>query len=477
MRAHIRESKIVKGEVYDVTLFLALHPGGVNSILKLAGKDATKAFLPIHAPDALSSLPLECHIGTLDLSTAPPVALEDSEEETRIREAREALPVPEAALNLNEIEKLATTVLSNVAYAYYASAGDDEYSSWTAPNACYGELRTYLAAFRENGYAFRHYWFRPRVLNKVSAISTASSMLGFPTSLPVFICPAALARLGHPGGEANIVRAAAKEGVVQGLSINASCSLDEISAVKRPDQALFFQIYLDRNRANSAKLLHRVEAEGYQAVILTVDSPVPGKRERDQRAKGDFQAPATGGADTNGTQGVAQAISGYQDPDICWDDIAWMRSITSLPIIVKGIQCVEDAEKAYEYGVKAIVLSNHGGRSLDFSPAPIDVLYEMSKRRPDLVHNPKFEVYIDGGVRRGTDVLKALCLGAKGVGLGRPVLYGNSAWGEDGVRRVIQIMREEIETGMRLLGVTRLEDLKPSMVRYMEREPAPTTRL
>lgn len=446
---------IINGEVYDVTKFMEIHPGGVNAILKMAGKDATKAFMPIHPPDVLSTLPPEYHVGTLDPTTAPASAYEETEEEIRIRKAREALPHPEAALNLNEIEELAKGVLTRVAYAYYSSAGDDEYT------------------FRENAYAYKRYWFRPRVMNRVSKITTSTTFMGYPVSLPVFICPAALARLGHPEGEVNIVQAAAKEGVAQGLSINASCSLDEIKEAKTPDQTLFFQIYLDRNRKNSENLLRRVEKDGYKGIILTVDSAVPGKRERDMRAKGDFQAPATGGANTNGTKGVAQAISGYQDPDITWDDIAWIRSITKLPLMVKGIQCVEDVEKAYKHGVKAVVLSNHGGRSLDFSPPPIDILYELRQKRPDLLSSSKFEVYIDGGIRRGTDVLKALCLGAKGVGLGRPVLYGNTGWGEDGVRRVIQIIREEVETGMRLLGVTRVEDLKPEMVRYMGSDPAP----
>ncbi|KAG8727072.1 Cytochrome b2, mitochondrial precursor, partial [Ceratobasidium sp. 428] len=147
--------------------------------------------------------------------------------------------------------------------------------------------------------------------------------------------------------------------------------------------------------------------------------------------------------------------------------------ITKLPLVIKGIQCVEDAERAYEHGVQGIVLSNHGGRELDFSPPPIDVLYELRQKRPDIFQDGQMEVFIDGGVRRGTDVLKALCLGAKAVGLGRPFLYANAAWGEEGVRRTVQIMREEIETGMRLLGVTRIEDLKPEHVKYMAREPAP----
>jgi L-lactate dehydrogenase (cytochrome) len=134
---------------------------------------------------------------------------------------------------------------------------------------------------------------------------------------------------------------------------------------------------------------------------------------------------------------IWQAIMGYQDPDVCWDDIPWLQSLTRLPIVLKGIQCVEDAEKAFAYGVQGIVLSNHGGRSLDFAPPPMEILRELNIARPDLVRHPKFEIYLDGGVTRGTDVIKALCLGARAVGLGRAFLYANGIWGEAGCTRVI----------------------------------------
>ncbi|CAE6407514.1 unnamed protein product [Rhizoctonia solani] len=486
---------IINGEVYDVTGFLNDHPGGIGPILKVAGSDATRVFAPIHPPDTLSTLPPTSHVGTVDPATLPVQLTQLTAEELRIREARATLPPPEAAINLADIEKLAQTVLTQTAWAYYRSAGDDEFS------------------YRENNYAFRRYWFRPRVMNKVSQIQTSTTILGIPTSLPIFVSPAALARLGHPDGEVSITRGVASEGVVQGVSINASCSLNEIiaarstdfspsslthststpgqtrssaapaTAIQNPDspsqQPLIFQIYLNKQRDLSESLLQKVEAMGFRALMVTVDAAVAGNRELDRRAKdeGKFTGPAQYGTGTGEagkkTQGVAQAISGYQDPDVCWADIAWIRSVTKLPLVVKGIQCVEDAEKAYEHGVEGIVLSNHGGRELDFSPAPIDILYELREKRPDIFKDGRMEVFIDGGIRRGTDVLKALCLGAKAVGLGRPFLYANAVWGEEGVRRCVQIMREEIETGMRLLGVTRVEDLGPHHVKYMDREPAP----
>ncbi|KAH9928981.1 FMN-dependent dehydrogenase-domain-containing protein [Amylocystis lapponica] len=444
---------IINGQVYDATSVLAWHPAGAAVILKNSGKDATKAFVPVHPPNTLSHLPPEAHIGPVDPATMPEDANEPSEEDIRIAKARESLPPPAAALNLRDIEEFAQKILTKTAWAYYRSVADDE--------------NTYF----ENFAAFKRFWFRPRVLNKVSEVSTTSAIMGLPSSLPIFIAPAALARLGHPDGEMNLVRAAGKEGILQSVSNNSSCSTEECMSVKLPGQSLIFQLYVNKDRPKTEVLLKRIEEQGFKAIMVTVDAAVPGKRELDQRTKEDFKdMPASN--DPSGTStglGVAHAISGYQDPDVVWADIPWLKSLTKLPIIIKGIQCVEDAEKAFEHGAQGIVLSNHGGRELDFSPAPMTVLYELHQRRPDLLRD--HHVFIDGGVRRGTDVLKALCLGARAVGLGRPFLYANGVWGEAGCRRVIQIMREEIETGMRLLGVTRLDQLTPELLRYVDRDP------
>ncbi|GJE85004.1 FMN-dependent alpha-hydroxy acid dehydrogenase family protein [Phanerochaete sordida] len=451
-RHNTREScwVVVDGQVYDATSVLAWHPAGAEVILQLAGKDATKAFVPIHPPNVLSHLPPEAHLGPVDPETLPADAFAATEEELRIAHARAELPEPGAALNLQDIEEFAQKVLTQTAWAYYRSTGDDEYSYW------------------ENFAAFKRFWFRPRVLNKISKISTETTMFGLKSSLPIFIAPAALARLGHPDGEMNLVRAAGSEGILQGISNNASCSVDEIMSVKRPGQDLIFQLYMNKDRSASEKVIRGLEREGFKAIMLTVDAAVPGNREIDRRAKGFTVGPAHGKSGTEGG-GVALAISGYQDPDVCWDDIPWIQSLTKLPLIIKGIQCVEDAEKAFQYGAQSIILSNHGGRELDFSPSPMMLLYEIRQRRPELLK--RHEVYIDGGVRRGTDVLKALCLGARGVGLGRPFLWGNSVWGEDGCRRVIEIMRDEIATGMRLLGVTSIDQLTPELVQYVDRDP------
>ncbi|THH13281.1 hypothetical protein EW146_g6914 [Bondarzewia mesenterica] len=436
---------LIDGKVYDAAYILETHPGGRNPLIKNAGKDATKAFTHIHRPGTLDSLPPEAYIGPIDPATVPKVNKKPTEEEKRIAKARAALPPPEAALNLREIEELAKTVLSTTAWGYYrfkvTICFDQQHLTKIAKHFHdFGfvlECKSISSPLRNLAVGKDLLHLCGRRLNKISKVSTATTMAGLPSTLPIFIAPAALARLGHPDAEMNLVRAAGKAGILQSISINASCSVDEIMSAKAPGQKLIYQLYVNKDRAASKALVKRITKEGFGALMLTVDAAVPGKREMDQRSKGDFVGPARGKSATGSGAGVSHAIGGYQDPDVCWDDIPWLQSLTKIPLIIKGIQCVEDAEKAFDqYKVQGIVLSNHGGRELDYSPSPMEVLYELRQRRPDLLE--KHEVYIDGGVTRGTDVLKALCLGARGVGLGRAFLYANGVWGEEGCSRVIQ---------------------------------------
>lgn len=213
-------------------------------------------------------------------------------------------------------------------------------------------------------------------------------------------------------------------------------------------------------------------------MMLTVDAPVMGKRERDRRVKGEeVEMGVNHGKDVKKKGGgVAEAISGYIEPNLTWDDIKWFRKTCKLPLYLKGIQTVEDVELAVKHGVEGVVLSNHGGRSLEYAPAALDVLVELRQRRPDLFD--KIEVFMDGGVRRGTDVLKAVALGAKAVGLGRSFLFAQSGYGQAGVTRAIQILQDEIHRGMQLLGVSSLDQLTPEMIDILPRQffPIPQTR-
>ncbi|PWN28703.1 hypothetical protein BDZ90DRAFT_245485 [Jaminaea rosea] len=448
----------------SITNFLSQHPGGAKVILNNAGKDVTSLYTPIHPSDAIAkNLTEEQHVGRLDPATVVQEAKEETDQERRRRIALENLPPVGSMLNLDDFERMAKEILSEQGWAYYSSAGDD------------------CVTLRANRTSFSRVWFRPRVLRGASGkpgIDTSTTLLEnsarIESSLPIYISPAAMAKLGHPEGEVNLTKAARSAGIVQGVSANASVSLDEIVAARETrEQPLIYQLYINKDRRASEEILRKVEQDGFKAVMLTVDAPVMGKRELDMRAKGEIvsspASPDSGGSASTSTsgRGVAGAISGYIDPTISWADIDWYRRHCKLPLILKGVQSVEDVQLAVQHGIEAVILSNHGGRSLDYSPPPLDVLISLRQHAPHLFN--QIEVWLDGGVRRGTDVIKALCLGASAVGLGRPFLYAQSGFGQPGAERAVEIMRDEIERCMRFLGVGSLSELGPELVEVLPR--------
>ncbi|CAG9995903.1 unnamed protein product [Clonostachys byssicola] len=479
---------IINGYVYDVTDFLQLHPGGVQAIVAQAGKDASKLFTMLHPPDALGTLPTEYCLGPVDPETLPAQEEEELSEAEQLRqEARENMPPAENMVMVQDFEDWAQKVLSETAWAYYRSAADEEMSEFLAAlvdGARRFVLTMALVAFTENRDALRRYFFRPRILQKNSTEGiTETTFMGIPTSVPIFISPAAMAKLGHPLGEVNLTKAAGECGIVQmvgasnsletivmlmkliDISANASCGLEEMFEAKREDQSLIYQLYLNKDRAASETLIQKVEKLGAKAIVFTVDVMWQSKRTMDVRAKLPSPAEAAAAAAAPAPASVSHAISGYQDYNLTWSDLAFIRLLkknTKLPIIVKGVQSVEDVQLCADHGVQGVILSNHGGRQADYSPAPIDILYEVRSLRPELFD--KVEIMIDGGIRTGADAVKALALGAKAVGIGRPALYANGTHGEEGVKRVINIFQEEIASTMRNIGVSKIQDLKPEMV-------------
>lgn len=228
------------------------------------------------------------------------------------------------------------------------------------------------------------------------------------------------------------------------------------------------QLYVNKDRTITERIVRKAERRGVKGLFITVDAPQLGRREKDMRQKFADQGSSVQneeGENVDKTQGAARAISSFIDPGLSWDDIPWFKTITKMPLVLKGVQCWEDAVLAAEHGLAGVVLSNHGGRQLDFAPSGMDILEEtmIQLRKRDLLKNG-FEVYVDGGVRRAGDILKALCLGAKAVGLGRPLLYGYCAYGTEGVVKAIQILKDEMEMNMRLIGAPSLADLRPEMV-------------
>jgi len=247
----------------------------------------------------------------------------------------------------------------------------------------------------------------------------------------------------------------------------ASCSFDEIAAAREGDQVQWMQLYVNANREITKKIVQHAEGRGIKGLFITVDAPQLGRREKDMRSKfsdSGSNLQSSGGDKVDRSQGAARAISSFIDPSLQWSDIAWFKSITKMPIILKGVQRVEDVLLAIQAGVQGVVLSNHGGRQLDFARSGIEVLAEVMPELRRLGLQDQLEIYVDGGIRRATDIIKALCLGAKGVGIGRPFLYAMSSYGFEGVDRAMQLLKDEMEMNMRLIGCTRVDQLGPEFV-------------
>jgi 4-hydroxymandelate oxidase len=344
-------------------------------------------------------------------------------------------------INLSDFEPPARTAMGTSAFDYFAGGASDELT------------------LADNPLAWQRWRLRPRVLVGVPEVDTTTSLLEAGTRLPVGIAPMAFQHLAHADAEPAMAAAAARQGVVYCLSTMSSRSIEEVARVA--DEAgggpRWFQLYVHRDRDRAAALVRRASAAGYGAIVLTVDFPVAGRRERDLRnqlpypqAYGNFELPAPGAE--GGTLPVV--IGGLNDAALNWQDIAWLRGLSPLPLVIKGILTADDAALAVEHGAAGVWVSNHGGRQLDRTPATADVLAEVV----DAVAG-RAEVYVDGGIRRGVDVLTALALGARGVFIGRPLAFALAAGGEAGVTRALEIVEGELRTDVALLGVTRLDQL------------------
>ena len=289
------------------------------------------------------------------------------------------------------------------------------------------------------------------MLVDVSEVTTATTVLGTETSLPVLVAPTAYQRMAHPDGELAMARGAAAAGAVNCLSTLATATIEEVAAAA-PEAARWFQLYWSRDRDVVRDLVERAAAAGYGAVMVTVDLPALGRRERDLRTgfeiPEDIPVPAFL-ALAKGASMTPADINSMVDNSLTWRDLEWLRSVTSLPLLVKGILTAEDAALAVEAGVDGIVVSNHGGRQLDGASASLDALPEVVEAAGD-----QAEVLLDSGIRRGADVVKALALGARAVLVGRAPVYGLAVGGADGVQRVLGLLREEIELALALCGCT-----------------------
>ena len=370
----------------------------------------------------------------------------------RGRPAPKGRPAPDRLagwVNVADVEAIARRRLPRDVYDYYAGGSEDE------------------GTLARNRDGFGKWVLLPRVLVDVDRVDLSTTTLGAPVKMPIHAAPTAYHRLATPEGETATARAVGSSGALMVVSSLATRTLEDVAgAASGP---LWFQLYVYRDRALSLEVLQRAEVAGYRALVLTVDTPRLGRRERDFRngftlpanvTIANFAKSGSSYARWDSKSSMFSYANSQLDPSLTWEAVSWLREQTTLPILLKGVVRADDAVRAVERGISGLIVSNHGGRQLDGEEATILAL-------PDIVSavGERAEIYVDGGFRRGTDVLKALALGARGVLLGRPILWGLAAAGERGAARVLEMLRDELALSMALAGCPSLSAIERSLVR------------
>ena len=357
----------------------------------------------------------------------------------------------EQAVNVADFERLANEKLDAGTLGYFSGGAGDE------------------VTLGDNVAAWKRWQLRPRMLVDVSEVRTEARVLETEASMPLFVAPVAFQRLADPGGEQAMARAAAAAGTVMCLSTIATARPSEVAAAA-PDGRRWFQLYCFRDEAVTRALLDEAVDSGFEAIVLTVDAPHAGRRERDFRTgfavPADVTVPSLDAALGGHRPVTVHEVFAQVDPALGWEDVEDLASDCSLPLLVKGVLTAEDAELAVEHGAAGIVVSNHGGRQLDCVAASADALPEVV----DAVEG-RAAILVDGGIRRGTDAVVALALGADAVLVGRPALWGLAAGGEAGAARVLETLRSELELALALCGCP-----SPGAVtrKHVQRAPAPS---
>jgi 4-hydroxymandelate oxidase len=350
-------------------------------------------------------------------------------------------------LSLEVLEQEARHLMGEMAYAYFSGGADDE------------------RLLSENIDAWARWQLHPRVLAGVAGVDLCTTLLGTPVSSPVVVAPTAVQGLAHDEGEVATARGAAAVGALMVLSCLATCLLEDVAAAA-PGGPRWMQIYILRDRARTVELVRRAAAHGYGALVLTVDIPVSGLRLRELRSgvhlPHDLVLPNLAGDSTKGAQedGLMAVVTREFEPSLTPDDIGWVAGLSDLPVVVKGVQRADDAVRCVQAGAAAIVVSNHGARQLADAPATADIVGEIADAVGD-----QAEVYVDGGIRRSPDVVKALALGARAVLIGRPSLWALAVGGADGVAALLRWYESELRRAMALCGVSTVDQLERSLVR------------
>jgi len=358
--------------------------------------------------------------------------------------------VPASLINIADYEKAARAVLDATHFDYYAGGAEER------------------ATLEENRAAYERLRLHYRVMRDVSAIDLSVSLPGVRLPFPILSAPTAFHRMAHDEGEVATRRGIAAAGSVMVLSSLSTCRVEEVA--EAAEAPLWFQLYINKDRESTRDLVARVEAAGCSALQVTVDTPRWGRRENDLRngfhlpdglnAINLIRSDARSEELSHRGAGMGAALGWMLDDSLTWDDLGWLCELTRLPVLVKGICHPDDAREALTRGAVGVVVSNHGGRQLDYAPATISVLPEIRESVGD-----EALVLVDGGIRRGTDVLKAIAFGADAVQIGRPILWGLAVGGSDGVRDVLEILRSELELAMALAGVGSLAEIPSDLVR------------
>jgi 4-hydroxymandelate oxidase len=354
----------------------------------------------------------------------------------------------EKLLTLADYRRAARRRLPTMAWDYYRSGADGQ------------------TTLRENRRAFARWQIWPRVLVDVARRDLSTTLLGTRVSMPIAVAPTAYQKLAHPDGEAATARAAAAVGALAVVSTLATTSLEDVAAAA--DGPRWFQLYVHKDRELTRALVERAHAAGYRALVVTVDTPILGRRLADER--NGFRLPAhltmanlVDAATVKSAQdgsALEHYFAARHDASFNWRDLEWLRGLSPLPIVLKGILRADDAARAVAAGCAAIIVSNHGARQLDGAPATLDALPEVVAAVGD-----RAEVLVDGGVRWGSDSLIALALGARAVLLGRPILWGLAVDGAAGAQRVLEIARDELSRAMALAGCPTLSSIDRALVR------------
>jgi len=358
-------------------------------------------------------------------------------------------PMNHDIINLYDMEARAAEALEEMVLGYYQSGAADEIT------------------LRENHAAYDRLQIHYRVLAGVDKRDLSTKVLDQSVSMPVLIAPTAFQKMAHPEGEAATARACKTHQTIMTLSTLSTTDMEEV--VEAGGGAVWFQLYIYRDREATRALVQRAEAAGCRAIVLTVDAPLIGRRERDIRNQ--FHLPegivvrnmvAAGLADIHerkNESGLAGYVADQLDAGLTWDDVGWLQSITRLPVLIKGIVRPDDAIRAVQQGVAGIVVSNHGGRQLDTAPATIEVLPAIAQ-----AVGGQCTLLVDGGIRRGTDILKAIALGANAVLVGRPTLWGLALGGQQGVEKMLTLLRDELDLAMALSGCKNVGEITTDLV-------------